>query len=147
MYDLQRFMTAQADSYEAALAELEAGRKKSHWIWFIFPQLATLGRSHTAQFYGIAGLEEARAYLAHPILSERLSTCARAVLTHKDKAADAILGETDALKLRSSCSLFEAAGGDTVFRDILDRFYDGVPCALTLDHIGPQRDPTRHERP
>ena len=137
--DLARFVKAQEGAYGAALAELRAGRKATHWMWFIFPQLAGLGRSATARFYGIADLAEARAYLADPVLGPRLADCARALLTHRALTADEIMGPVDALKLRSSATLFRAAGGTTVaalMQALLDRFYEGTPCPLTLASIG-----------
>lgn len=133
MADLARFHAAQEGSFGTAQAELEAGRKTSHWMWWIFPQLAALGRSPTAQRYGIADLAEARAYLADPVLSERLHAAARAVLAHPDRSAEAILGPVDALKFRSCATLFEAAGGGPEFRKILDTFYGAKPCAHTRD--------------
>ena len=134
-FDLTRFVSAQEDSWPAALAELEAGRKATHWMWFIFPQLASLGRSGTAKRYGISGLEEARAYLAHPVLGPRLTTAARALLAHEGQSAETILGATDALKLRSSATLFDAAGGGPEFRRVLDTFHDAEPCPLTLEAL------------
>ncbi len=140
MRGLARFHDAQKDSYAAALAELKAGRKTTHWMWFIFPQLASLGRSTTAQFYGIADLAEARAYIADPVLRERLDACAAALLTHEGLGADAIMGSVDALKLRSSATLFRKADpkGPTGKRmqALLDRFYGGKPCDLTMSEIG-----------
>ena len=133
--DLSRFVAAQESTWPAALAELEAGRKATHWMWVIFPQLASLGRSSTAKHYGICGLEEARAYLAHPVLGPRLSTAARTILAHEGKTAETILGATDALKLRSSATLFDAAGGGPEFRQVLDTFYDAEPCPLTLEAL------------
>lgn len=133
---LSRFVDAQSHSYETALAELKSGRKRSHWMWFIFPQLAGLGRSATARFYGIADLDEARAYLAHPVLGPRLVECARAVLAHEGQSAEAILGCVDALKLRSSATLFREAGGEPEFQQVLDRFYGGKPCPITLEALG-----------
>jgi uncharacterized protein (DUF1810 family) len=137
---LSRLHDAQAGSYAAALAELKAGRKTTHWMWFIFPQLASLGRSATARFYGIAGLAEARAYLADPVLRQRFDACADALLTHEGISAEAIMGSVDALKLRSSATLFRAADqdGPTGMRmqALLDRFYGGKPCALTLGELG-----------
>ncbi len=103
-YRLQRFVDAQdrAGTYDQALAELRAGRKESHWMWFVFPQLAGLGRSPTARTYGIASLAEAHAYLGHPVLGPRLRESARALIAHSDRSAEEILGEIDAIKLRSS---------------------------------------------
>lgn len=134
--DLVRFHDAQADTYATALAEVTRGRKESHWMWFIFPQLKVLGRSGTAQFYGIADLAEARAYLADPVLGPRLHACARAVLAHRGLPAVAIMGSIDALKLRSCATLFRQAGGGAEFQQILDAFYDGQPCAATLAALG-----------
>ena len=131
MPDLSRFHDAQDQTFDTALAELRAGQKRSHWMWFIFPQLASLGRSTTARYYGLAGLDEARAYLADPVLGERLSQAAKAVLMHPERDATEIMGGIDALKLRSSATLFKAAGGGEEFQAILDTFYDGAPCPLT----------------
>ena len=122
-YKLQRFVDAQADGiYEQALAELRAGRKRSHWIWFIFPQHVDLGRSPTAKYYGLNGVAEARAYLAHPLLAERLKECCRAVLPHlRREPAEAVLGSIDALKLRSSMQLFaEADCNEALFGELLE---------------------------
>ena len=140
MAGLSRFHDAQEGSHEAALAELKAGRKSSHWMWFIFPQLASLGRSATARFYGIADLAEARAYLADPVLRARLDACADALLTHEGVGAETILGPVDALKLRSSATLFRAADPDGAtgqrMQAILDRFYRGRACELTATELG-----------
>lgn len=136
MPGLARFHTAQAPVFDAALAELWAARKETHWMWFIFPQLASLGRSDRARFYGLAGLDEARAYLADPVLADRLTRAARAVLAHPGKTADEIMGPVDALKLRSCATLFDAAGGGAVFKALLDTFYDGEACPLTRAALG-----------
>jgi uncharacterized protein (DUF1810 family) len=132
--DLDRFVTAQADVYEQALAELTAGRKRTHWMWFVFPQIAGLGASPTAQRYAIASLDEARAYLAHPVLGPRLRECARALLGVEGRSARDILGHPDDLKLRSSMTLFARAADDPEpFQAVLDRYYDGPdPLTLTL---------------
>lgn len=122
-YNLQRFVDAQAGGlFEQALTELQAGRKHGHWIWFIFPQHVDLGRSPTAKYYGLSGIDEARAYLAHPLLSERLRTCCRAVLPHLlDEPAESILGPIDALKLRSSMKIFSEANPDeALFGKVLE---------------------------
>ncbi|SPH17057.1 hypothetical protein DEA8626_00571 [Defluviimonas aquaemixtae] len=131
MADLARFHDAQETTWDTALAELTAGRKRSHWMWFIFPQLAALGRSPTAKHYGISGLSEARAYLADPTLGPRLHEAARALLLHPADTPEAIFGPVDALKLRSSATLFRAAGGGPEFQAILDTYYDGTACPLT----------------
>lgn len=136
MPGLARFHTAQAPVFDTALAELRAGRKETHWMWFIFPQLASLGRSDRARFYGLAGLDEARAYLADPVLAGRLTRAARAVLAHPGKTADEIMGPVDALKLRSCATLFDAAGGGAEFKALLDTFYDGEACPLTRAALG-----------
>ena len=127
-YGLRRFVDAQeqANTYEHALDELRAGRKRSHWIWFVFPQIAGLGHSPMARTYAIASLAEAGAYLDHPALGPRLLECARALLANEDRTAVEILGEVDALKLRSSMTLFaRAAPNEPLFREILDHFYGG----------------------
>ena len=120
-FNLERFLNAQSGGvYEQALAELQAGRKQGHWMWFIFPQHADLGRSATAKFYGLGGIEEARAFADHPILGERLRTCCRAVLPHlRERPAEAILGPVDALKIRSSMEIFSrAVPGEPLFREV-----------------------------
>jgi uncharacterized protein (DUF1810 family) len=131
-FQLQRFVDAQERSFEVALAELHAGRKQSHWMWYIFPQLAGLGRSPTAQFYGIRSLHEARAYLAHPVLAQRYRDAVEAVLGWSGRrSADEILGSVDAMKLRSSLTLFENASGDPLLADSIEAFFDG-PDDATL---------------
>src|SRR3954466_15181770 len=133
MADLSRFVAAQAPIYAEALAELRRGRKQSHWMWFVFPQLAGLGRSPTALFYGIESLDEARLYLAHDLLGPRLVECAEAVLGHSGTPAEAILGTVDAMKLRSSMTLFETAGGAKgPFGAVLEAFFDGERDPATL---------------
>ena len=126
--DLERFVRAQDEhqTYTHAVAELRAGRKTGHWMWFVFPQIAGLGRSATAQAYAIADLAEARAYLAHPVLGPRLVECAEIVAGHWDKTAEQILGGIDAMKLRSSMTLFAAADPQQpFFRAVLDQFFPG----------------------
>jgi uncharacterized protein (DUF1810 family) len=130
--DLQRFVDAQAPVYEDVLAELRAGRKRSHWMWFVFPQLRGLGRSATAWRFGIADLAEARAYLAHPVLGPRLHECLRLVLGAPGSAED-ILGPVDALKLRSCASLVLAVEDDPDARAILVRWWVGVPDPRTSE--------------
>ena len=131
-FQLQRFVDAQERSFEVALAELHAGRKQSHWMWYIFPQLAGLGRSPTAQFYGIRSLQEARAYLAHPVLAQRYRDAVGAILGWSGRrSADEILGSVDAMKLRSSLTLFENASGDPLLADSIEAFFDG-PDDATL---------------
>jgi uncharacterized protein (DUF1810 family) len=127
-YDLERFVTAQDDArtYDRALDELHRGRKTTHWMWFVFPQLLGLGQSSTARHFGIGSLPEAQAYLRHPVLGPRLYACTDAVLEHTDLRADAIFGSVDALKLRSSMTLFlRAAPGEPAFGQVLEALFDG----------------------
>lgn len=139
-HDLGRFVTAQDGSYAAALGELRRGRKTSHWMWFVFPQLRGLGRSATAQHYGIGSLDEARAYLAHPVLGPRLLETTAAVLAAPG-SAEAVLGAIDALKLRSSMTLFAAAADDPApFQAVLDRWFDGAPDQATIDMLRDRPD-------
>jgi uncharacterized protein (DUF1810 family) len=127
--DLERFVDAQnsGGTYDRALAELRAGRKVSHWMWFVFPQRAGLGQSAMSQEYAIESPEEARAYVEHPVLGPRLVECAEALLTHEDKSAEEIMGQIDAVKLRSSMTLFAlAAPEQPIFAQVLDRYFDGA---------------------
>ena len=129
MTDLERFVDAQdaRGTYRSALAELRAGRKTTHWMWFVFPQIAGLGLSETSRRYAISSLEEARAYLAHPILGARLRECARILTEVEGMTAEDVFGPVDAMKLRSSMTLFtRAAPEDQLFRDVLDRYFGGV---------------------
>lgn len=132
MSGLQRFADAQDGIYATALAELKAGDKRTHWMWFIFPQMRGLGFSSNAQFYGIASLDEARAYLAHELLGPRLRECTRAVLEVEGKTLEAILGGVDAQKFRSSMTLFLHASGEAIFREALDRYCGGIQDERTL---------------
>jgi uncharacterized protein (DUF1810 family) len=125
-YNLRRFVDAQDGIFGTALAELRAGNKQSHWMWFIFPQLAELGRSSTAKFYGLSGREEAAAYLAHPLLGSRLRDAVQAIIPWSDqRSAEQILGAIDAMKLRSCLTLFDAIEPRGLFADALAAFYDG----------------------
>jgi uncharacterized protein (DUF1810 family) len=134
--DLERFVAAQDGSYPAALAELRAGRKTGHWMWFVFPQVAGLGRSPTARHYALPGLAEARAYLAHPVLGPRLVEAAEALDALPTRDPVAVLGPVDALKLRSSMTLFARADPDRpVFRAVLDHYYGGAEDDATLGLI------------
>jgi uncharacterized protein (DUF1810 family) len=137
-YDLQRFVAAQdaGDTYDHATAELRSGRKTSHWMWFIFPQVAGLGYSPTSRTYAITSLAEARAYLAHPVLGARLIECAEILTRVPGRTAEQIFGEVDALKLRSCITLFRhAAPGEPVFRQVLDQYFDGIPDSATEQRI------------
>lgn len=134
--DLARFVEAQEGVIDRALAELRAGRKQSHWMWFVFPQIAGLGHSAMAQRYAIADLAEARAYLAHPILGSRLRQCTEAVLAIEGKTAHAIFGSPDDLKFRSSMTLFAAANpADNIFRAALEQYFGGQADPLTLNKL------------
>jgi uncharacterized protein (DUF1810 family) len=125
-YNLQRFLTAQADDYESALGELQRGRKESHWIWYIFPQVAGLGHSSMAQEYAIQSRHEAVAYLGHPVLGARLQKCCEALLKHEGKKVQDILGFPDDLKLRSSMTLFaKISAQGSAFHKVLTAFYAG----------------------
>jgi uncharacterized protein (DUF1810 family) len=138
--DLERFVTAQAPVYATALAELRAGRKRTHWMWFVFPQIAGLGRSGTAQFYALASVADARAYASHPILGPRLRECARAVLDVDGLSAHAIFGSPDDLKFHSSMTLFSlAAPDDSLFAACLDKYFGGTRDAATLALTEPER--------
>ena len=135
--DLERFVVAQEDTYARALAELRAGRKTSHWMWWVFPQVAGLGTSGTSQAYAIADLAEARAYLRHDVLGPRLLECCRALLDLEDVSAERVLGSVDAMKLRSSMTLFAHADpSEPVFREVLERFYDGDEDERTVQLLG-----------
>jgi uncharacterized protein (DUF1810 family) len=132
-YNLQRFVDAQQNVYEDALAQLRRGQKTSHWMWFVFPQLTGLGRSLTAQRYAISSIDEARAYADHPVLGARLKLCLQALLDlPPDYDAIDIFGAIDAMKFQSSLTLFEAAGGGSLLRVALQRWFGGVRDGVTL---------------
>jgi len=140
--DLERFVTAQRPVYDQVLAEIRQGRKTSHWMWFIFPQIAGLGQSPTSVRFAIQSLEEARAYLAHPVLGPRLRECAAAVLAVRDRTAEEVFGPIDARKLRSCMTLFDrAAPTEPLFRQVLDKWFGGMPddktdILLTSHEVG-----------
>lgn len=129
---LERFVEAQETSYETALSELRAGAKRSHWMWFIFPQLRGLGLSPTANYYGIASIEEARAYLKHDVLGYRYTECVEVLQALAQHDPVAVMGSIDAIKLRSSLTLFEAADPLPLFSAALDRWFAGSRDAMTL---------------
>ena len=133
-YDLQRFVAAQnaGGTFERAVAELRAGRKTSHWMWFVFPQIAGLGQSPTSRHYAISSLDEARAYLDDPVLGRRLRECAAILANLTGRSAEQIFGSVDAMKLRSSMTLFQRARpDDRIFGQVLDQFFDGAPDTVT----------------
>lgn len=135
-FDLQRFVQAQDPVFDRVQRELEAGRKRSHWMWFVFPQIAGLGRSEMAQRYAIASLDDAKAYLAHPLLGARLRQCAALVLAAQDTSVDDIFGYPDNMKFHSSMTLFAAVpGAEPVFQANLDKYFGGVADPLTLSRI------------
>ena len=136
-YDLERFVSAQRGRYNTALAEIRRGRKESHWIWYIFPQIAGLGMSSTSRHYAISGLDEAAAYLAHPVLGERLEEISRALLEVPTDNASQVFGWPDDMKLRSSMTLFSLVKpGNPVFSAVLDKFFGGQKDESTLQILG-----------
>lgn len=136
-YHLSRFLTAQDSysQYKTALEEIRNGRKRSHWMWFVFPQLKGLGHSYNADYYGIAGADEARAYWLHPVLRERLLEITEALLLLDGLSARQIFGEVDAMKLRSSMTLFWKVTEEELFRKVLDKYYEGKMCDSTLEML------------
>jgi uncharacterized protein (DUF1810 family) len=135
-FDLQRFVDAQRGSYDTALGELRAGSKRSHWMWFVFPQIAGLGRSETARHFAISGLDEARAYLAHPVLGPRLVECTQVLADLDSTDAVAVLGSVDAQKLRSSMTLFAHADPEQpLFRAVLDSYFGGAEDDETTSRL------------
>lgn len=132
---LQRFIEAQNDSYDQALKEIRNGRKLTHWIWYIFPQMKGLGFSYNSEYYGITSLQEARDYLENELLRKRLFEITESLLMHKGKDIESIMGGIDALKLKSSMTLFDAVQPDDIFGEVLDEFYGGERCRRTLEKI------------
>ena len=135
-YNLERFIDAQEASYEIALSEIKSGRKKSHWMWYIFPQVQGLGFSETSKFYAIKDIGEAKAFLEHPILSERLVRICNALLHLESDNAHNIFGSPDDLKLRSSMTLFSSLNINPVFQKLLEKFFNGIKDDKTLQIIG-----------
>ena len=133
-FDLDRFVAAQSHDYETALSEMKSGQKLNHWIWYVFPQLRGLGHSNYSWIYGLADEEEAKAYIAHPVLGHRLREITEVLLTHTDEDAQALMGSPiDAVKLRSSMTLFSAVSPNDIFQKVLDAFFAGKGDARTLD--------------
>ena len=133
-FELNRFVRAQEDSYPAALSELKAGQKRSHWMWYVFPQIDGLGQTSMSKRYSIKSLDEAKEYLQHPVLGARLKECVDAILGINNRSASEIFGFPDDLKLKSSMTLFEqAAEDDSVFSSVLDKYYQGERDRRTLD--------------
>jgi uncharacterized protein (DUF1810 family) len=141
-FDLSRFVFAQESVFDTALRELQRGQKTSHWMWFIFPQLEGLGRSSMAKKYAIRGLDEARAYLRHPVLGPRLLECCRAILSVEGKSASEIMGDPDDMKLKSSMTLFSLVeGAPAEFREVLLKFYGGEQDEQTVGRVVPGTPP------
>jgi uncharacterized protein (DUF1810 family) len=139
-WNLSRFIEAQQGDYEQALAEIRAGRKRSHWMWYVFPQFAGLGSSPTSVHYAIKSTEEAEAYLAHPVLGRRLVECAEAVLQIHGRSAHEIFGSPDDLKLRSSATLFASVSPEgSVFHQIIDKYFDGTADVRTIELMSQAR--------
>ena len=137
-FDLSRFVVAQEESFHQALRELRQGRKESHWMWFIFPQIAGLGSSSTARFYAIQSVKEAQSYLAHPILGPRLAECCEAILARDGKSASAIFGCPDDLKLRSCMTLFaHVVGAQSKFMQVIGKYFSGCPDERTIGLLPP----------
>lgn len=136
-YHLSRFLTAQNSysQYKTALEEIRNGRKRSHWMWFVFPQLKGLGHSYNADYYGIAGADEARAYWLYPVLGDRLREIMEALLLLNGLSAKQIFGDVDAMKLRSSMTLFWKVTEEGLFRKVLDKYYEGKMCDSTLEML------------
>lgn len=132
---LQRFIEAQNDSYDQALKEIINGRKLTHWIWYIFPQIKGLGFSYNSEYYGITSLQEAKDYLENELLRKRLFKITESLLMHKGKDIESIMGDIDALKLKSSMTLFDAVQPGSIFGEVLDEFYGGERCRRTLEKI------------
>jgi uncharacterized protein (DUF1810 family) len=138
-HELYRFVRAQADDYERALAEIKGGRKRSHWMWYVFPQVEGLGFSSTSRLYAIRSIAEAKAYLEHPLLGPRLIECAEAALAVEGKSAREVFGSPDDMKLRSSATLFaQVSPPGSVFARLLGKFYGGEPDRETLRLLGPR---------
>lgn len=134
-HNLQRFLSAQERDYPIALREIKNGCKYSHWIWYIFPQFKGLGHSYQSEYYGIANRQEAEAYLAEPTLNARLREITLAMLEHKDKTAQQILGDIDAMKVKSSMTLFDTIAPDDIYAEVLNIFFRGDRFKRTLEHL------------
>lgn len=147
-YDLERFIKAQDGawgSYNDALREIRNGRKQSHWIWYVFPQIKGLGHSYNSEFYGISNKEEAKAYLEHPVLGKRLREITQALLDCNNKSADDILGFPDVLKVRSCMTLFDLVAPDDIFNEVLYKYYEGQRCDKTIWRLGFHDDKLKHQ--
>lgn len=143
-FDLERFVEAQNLVYDMALREIKEGQKRGHWIWFIFPQIKGLGHSYNSEYYGISGTKEAKAYLEHPLLGARLREISQALLNCGNPSADDILGFPDVLKVRSCMTLFDMVSPNDIFKQILDKYYDGKPCDKTIWRLGTREEKSKN---
>ena len=143
-YDLERFVEAQNMVYDIALQEIKNGHKRGHWIWFVFPQIKGLGHSYNSEYYGISGTIEAKAYLDHPILGARLREISQALLNCGNPSADDILGFPDVLKVRSCMTLFDMVSPNDIFKQVLDKYYDGKPCDKTIWRLGTREEKSKN---
>ena len=143
-YDLERFVEAQNLVYDMALREIKEGQKRGHWIWFVFPQIKGLGHSYNSEYYGISGTKEAKAYLEHPLLGARLREISQAMLDCGNPSADDILGFPDVLKVRSCMTLFDMVSPNDIFKQVLDKYYDGKPCDKTIWRLGTREEKSRN---
>ena len=139
-FNLERFLKQQTFDYATALREIKNGKKRSHWIWYIFPQLKGLGRSYNSKYYGISSIEEAKAYLEHPVLGTRLREITQALLDCDNKSAKDILGVPDNRKVKSSMTLFDLVSPNDIFNDVLNKYYEGRRCKRTIKWQGPQEN-------
>lgn len=143
-YDLERFVEAQNMVYDMALQEIKNGQKRGHWIWFVFPQIKGLGHSYNSEFYGISDTKEAKAYLEHPLLGARLREISQAMLDCGNPSADDILGFPDVLKVRSCMTLFDMISPNDIFKQVLDKYYEGKPCDKTIWRLGTREEKSRN---
>ena len=143
-YDLERFIEAQNTVYDIALQEIKNGHKRGHWIWFVFPQIKGLGHSYNSEYYGISGTIEAKAYLDHPILGARLREISQALLNCGNPSADDILGFPDVLKVRSCMTLFDMVSPNDIFKQVLDKYYEGKPCDKTIWRLGTREEKSKN---
>ena len=143
-YDLDRFVEAQNMVYDMALREIKEGKKRGHWIWFVFPQIKGLGHSYNSEFYGISGTKEAKAYLEHPLLGARLREITQAILDCGNPSADDILGFPDVLKVRSCMTLFDMISPNDIFKQVLDKYYEGKPCDKTIWRLGTRDEKSKN---
>ena len=143
-YDLERFVEAQNMVYDMALREIKESQKRGHWIWFVFPQIKGLGHSYNSEYYGLSGVNEAKVYLEHPLLGARLREISKAMLDCGNPSADDILGFPDVLKVRSCMTLFDMVSPNDIFKQVLDKYYDGKPCDKTIWRLGTREEKSRN---